>query len=414
MKFSKLSQLLLVSAIGLIVATLLTSCEIVTIDYVFVASSAGSGSGSAGQIQTYDVDSRSGALRTGQPTLSSGGSLPVALAVDSVYQNLYVANQGNSTVVHFAIAGNGVLTQKDSITLTTTPTPVALAVNSAGTYLYVLSGPHPSVLTAYSLTNGAIGSQVSQQTLSLSGVSSTYANDVLVPTGITVLANNSAVSGNAVFVTAYDQSAYNPGCTPFPACITSNANPGWVFGFTIGSGGILSASTDSPYKAGIKPTAIVSTPVNEYVYVTDFASDELIAYSIRGDNSLFFLINGPFKTGSEPQALAIDPRGKYIYVANSLSSSVSTFIIDLGTGTPSSESSSGNTDTEPVAITVDAGVGTFVFTANYLGNSITGFDLNVNTGAIATNQASPYPSGSHPSAVITVPAGSHAVETVTP
>ena len=98
MKFSKLSQLLLVSAIGLIVATLLTSCEIVTIDYVFVASSTGQGAGSAGQIQTYDVDSKSGALRIGQPSVPSGGTQPVALAVDSVYQNLYVANQGSSTV----------------------------------------------------------------------------------------------------------------------------------------------------------------------------------------------------------------------------------------------------------------------------------------------------------------------------
>ena len=64
MKFSKLSQLVLVSAIGLILATFLTACNLVTIDYVFVAASAGSSSGSAGQIYTYAVDAQSGALRT--------------------------------------------------------------------------------------------------------------------------------------------------------------------------------------------------------------------------------------------------------------------------------------------------------------------------------------------------------------
>ncbi len=373
----------------------------------------------AGQIQTYDIDSRTGALRVGQPTVSSGGNQPVAMAVDSVYQNLYVINQGNSSVVHFAVAGNGVLTQKDSITASSLPT--ALAVNTAGTYLYVLSGPNPTVLTAYSLASGAIGSKVSQQTLSLSGVSSAYANDVLIPTGITVLANNSYVSGNAVFVTAYDQSAYNPGCTPINTCITSNANPGWVFGFTIGSGGALSPSTtgtppvvDSPWEAGVKPTAIVSTPVNEYVYITDYASDELIAYSIPDGIGLHPLINGPFKTGSGPQAIAIDPRGLYIYVANTLNNSVTPYVIDRGTGTPSSLSGSRGTETLPVAITVDAGVGTFVYTANFQGDSISGFDLDVNTGAIAANQASPYPTGSQPSAVITIPAGSHAVEALAP
>ena len=61
MKFSKLSQLFLVSAIGLIVATLLTACQLVTIDYVYVAASAGTSAGSAGQIYTYAVDAQSGA-----------------------------------------------------------------------------------------------------------------------------------------------------------------------------------------------------------------------------------------------------------------------------------------------------------------------------------------------------------------
>ena len=138
MKFSKLSQLFLVSSIGLIVAALLTACQLVTIDYVFVAASAGTSAGSAGQIYTYAVDAESGALRTGAPTVSSGGTGPVAMAVTSDYANLYVANQGNNSVVHFTIADNGVLTQKDSITLAATP--VSLAVNSAGTYLYVVSG----------------------------------------------------------------------------------------------------------------------------------------------------------------------------------------------------------------------------------------------------------------------------------
>src|ERR1035441_9101650 len=93
MKFSKLSQLFLVSMIGLLVATLLTACQLVTIDYLFVA---GSGTGSDGQIQVYAVDSESGALRTGATSISSGGASPVSLAATSDYANLYVANQGNN------------------------------------------------------------------------------------------------------------------------------------------------------------------------------------------------------------------------------------------------------------------------------------------------------------------------------
>jgi 6-phosphogluconolactonase (cycloisomerase 2 family) len=269
------------------------------------------------------------------------------------------------------------------------------------------------VLTVYSLSNGAIGSQVAEQTLVLP---SPYASDVLVPTGITVLVNNGIETGNAVFVSAVDQSAYNPGGPP----TTSTANPGWVFGFSIGSGSALSASPDSPFKAGVSPSAIASTPTNEYVYVTDFADSTLIAYSVRDGVSLYPLINGPFKTGNLPTALAIDPRGKYIYVANSTSTSagggtVSCYIIDLASGTPSAEAVTGNaTDTDPVAITVDAGIGRFVFTANHIGDSVSGFTLSPDTGEITGNQASPYPAGYHPTAVVTIPTGSHSSQTVTP
>ncbi|MGA3135698.1 MAG: beta-propeller fold lactonase family protein [Terracidiphilus sp.] len=414
MKFSKLSQLFLVSTIGLLVATLLTSCEITTIDYVFVASSQGSGTGSPGQIETYDADSQTGALRTGTPAVNSGGSNPVAMAVTSDYQNLYVANQGNSSLVHFAIASNGVLTQKDSVTFSATP--ISLAVNSQGTYLYVVGSspkPGPGVLGVYSLgSDGAIGTPFAGAIPSI--MLPNFPNDTIIPTGVTVLANNSTVSGNAVFVTAYDQSAYNPGGTT-----TSTANPGWVFGFTVGSGGALTPATGSPYMAGVKPTAIIADPTDRFVYVTDYASNELIGYTIQDGSTLDFMVNGPFRTGNEPQALVVDPRGLYIYVANALDSSVSAYNITLATGAPSTVvnvigSPINSTDTTPVAILVDAAVGRFVYTANYQGNSISGFKLNADSGSLAPTQATPYPTGFQPTALVSVPHGNHALQTVTP
>jgi hypothetical protein len=65
MKFNKVSQLFLVSTIGLLVAILLPGCALVTIDYIYLAGSATSGSN--GIIQAFAVDSQSGALRTGKP-----------------------------------------------------------------------------------------------------------------------------------------------------------------------------------------------------------------------------------------------------------------------------------------------------------------------------------------------------------
>ncbi|MGD0788557.1 MAG: beta-propeller fold lactonase family protein [Terracidiphilus sp.] len=403
MKFSKLSQLFLVSAIGLFVATLLTACEIVTIDYLFVANSAGSGSSSAGQIQTYDADSETGALRVGQPAVPSGGSNPVSLAVTADYAHLYAANAGNNSVVHFALDGNGVLTQKD--TVTASGTPASIGVNTADTYLYVLSGTTSATLTEYSLSSGVIGTAANQVALTVPG----YAGDTIVPTGVTVLANN-----NNVYVTVYDQSAYNPGGTT-----TSTANPGWIFGYSVGAGGALSPVAGSPWKAGVKPTALASDPTSRFLYATDFASNQLIGFTIQSGGVLDFLINGPFKTGNEPSAICIDPRGKYIYVSNSLDSSVTAYTIDLSTGTPTGTinvtgSQVNATDTQPVAILVDPALGRFVYTANHIGDSISGFLMNTDTGAISQTQATPYPTGAGPTALAAVPHGNHSLQVTTP
>jgi 6-phosphogluconolactonase (cycloisomerase 2 family) len=251
---------------------------------------------------------------------------------------------------------------------------------------------------------------VAQANLTIPG----YATDTIVPTGINVLANN-----NAVFVTAYDQSAYNPGCTPAPSCASSTANPGWVFSFSVGSGGALSPSSGSPYRAGVKPSAVASDPTNRFVYVTDFASNELIGYTVQTGSVLDFLLNGPFKTGNEPAAITIDPRGLYIYVTNALDSSVTPYAIQLATGTPSAivnvtGSQTDSTDTQPVAVVVDSSVGRFVYTANHLGDSISGFELNANTGALAAAQASPYPVGASPTALASIPHNNHALEQTTP
>jgi 6-phosphogluconolactonase len=403
MKFSKLSQLFLVSVIGLLVATLLTACQLVTIDYVFLASSAPVGSNSNGQIDTFAADSESGALRKGAPTVASGGVTPVAMAISPGYSNLYVAHSGNNTIVHFDVADNGVLTAKDTVTLS--EPPVSLAVNPTGTALYVVSGTTTATLSEYSLSSGTIGSVTAQESLQIPG----FTTDAVVPTGVIVLPN-----GGAVYATVYDQSAYNPGGT-----ITSTAHPGWVFGFAIDSSGNLAPSPGSPYQAGVKPSSLVSDPTNRFVFVTDFASNQLIGYGINSGSILRFLINGPFKTGNQPTSVAIDPRGKYMYVSNALDSSVSAYVIDLATGTPSAAvnptgSATNSTDTQPVSIGIDPALGRFVYTANYLGNSMSGFRLDPNTGTLTITQTTPYPSDKNPTALVIVPHGNHSSQSVTP
>ncbi len=408
MKFSNLRQLLLVSAIGLVVATLFSGCQLVTIDYLFVATSASEIGGNAsacpgGEVETYAVDSQSGAVRTASPQVCSGGTTPTAIAVSPGYQNLYVANQVDMNIVHFAVAENGVLTKKESVSLATAP--VAMTVSPDGNTLYVVSGTTTASLSAYALSSGALGSATNQVSLTIPG----DASDSVVPTAVAVLAN-----GNAVYVTAYDSSSYNPG-----GITTSTASPGWLFGFTTGSGGALTATPGSPYSAGVKPSALVADPTNRFVYVTDFASNQLIGYGIYTGYTLNFLVNGPYKSGGQPSSIAIDPRGKFMYVSNSLDSSVTAYVIDLTTGTPSTAvnstgSQTNSTDTQPVSVAVDPALGRYVYTANFLGNSVSGFRLDPTAGTLKPTQSTPYPVGVHPTALVLVPHGNHSSQIVTP
>lgn len=408
MKFNKASQLVAVAGIGLVVAGLLSACQLVTIDYVFLASSSATTACSGGLLQTYAVDSQSGALRQGAEAVCSKGVAPVAMAISSDYQNLYVANTGDNSVVHYAVASNGVLTEKDSVTLDGPPT--SLAVDTASTYLYVVYGSSTATLAELPLSSGAIGAATATEALTVPD----YEGDAVVPTGVFVLANTATIKGAAVFATAYDKSAYNPGGTT-----TSSAHPGWVYSFAIGSGGALTPGNGSPYQAGVKPSSLVADPTDRFVYVTDFASNQLIAYSIQSGSKLSFLLNGPFKTGNQPEGIAVDPRGKFLYVANSLDSSVSAYVIDLATGTPSAAVNTtgaqvNSTDTQPIAIAVDPALGRFVYTANYLGNSVSGFRLDPTAGNLKQTQSTPYPSNAKPTALVIVPHGNHSVQAVAP
>ena len=312
-------------------------------------------------------------------------------------------------MAHFSIADSGVLTAKDTVNVGFAP--ASIAVNSTGTFLYVTgyvtgnSSTDTAELAVYPLSSGTIGSQAALLPLALLAPNS---GDLLVPTGVTVLEN-----GSAVYVAAYDESSYNPG-----GSTTSTAHQGWVFGFATGSGGALTLTTGSPYQAGVRPSALTADPTNRFVYVTDFASNALIGYTVENAGALLAMVNGPFKTGNEPVALTIEPRGLYIYVVDSLQNSVTSYSIVQATGAASATSSSvggaNPTDTEPVAIVVDPALGRYVYTANYLGNSISGFKLDPDSGSLTPNQATPYVSGQNPTALAAVPHGNHAVQVVTP
>ena len=116
MKFNRSSQLVLVSAVSLLVAGLVTACGTLTVDFVFVTSAKAAGPNNYGEVDVFEVNSESGFMRQ-IPTspFPSGGRNPVAEAVSSDATTLYVVNQDDNTIVQFVIGNDGKLYPQNTL-----------------------------------------------------------------------------------------------------------------------------------------------------------------------------------------------------------------------------------------------------------------------------------------------------------
>jgi 6-phosphogluconolactonase (cycloisomerase 2 family) len=391
--------LLLVSAAGLGVASLLTACEqltgTLTVDFVFVTSARAAGPNQYGQIDVFEINEQSGRMRQ-IPTspFPSGGRNPVAEVVNPSHSTLYVVNRDDNTIVQFAIGTDGKLYPQNTVN---TPGifPVTTAV--AGTNLFVAdtyeplptcspASPCPGSIAAFPIlsddsldrdhpfANTELGTNY--WPLIVPGSSS----NLVTPTAI-------AASGSNVFVTAYDNTA----------------KTGYVFGFTVSGTSLTPTNGGVPIPAGLHPSAIAIDPTGAYLYVTDAASNNVLGFTVTG-SSLAPIAGSPFAAGNAPAAIVIDQTGTLAYVANSLDSNITGYKISAG-GVLKSVGIFAS-DTQPVAIGIDSGLNQYLFTANFLANTVSGYRIDSTTGSLVNSQFSPSAANANPTAVAAIPHGS--------
>ena len=402
MKFNKSSQLVLVSAASLLVASLLTACsqftQTLTVDFVYVTSAKAAGPNNYGEINVFEINSESGRMRQ-IPTspFPSEGRNPVAEAVSSDNASLFVVNQDDNNIVQFVIGNDGKLYPFNTVN---TPGVFPLAIAATASNLFVVDTyqPLPTCSTA-APCSGSIGvfplaTATSNNPVAIGKPATNPANsanfwpltvaanptDVIVPTAVNVLA-----SGNNVYVTAYDT--------------TANPHVGYIFGFSVGAGGVLTPLAGSPFSAGVFPSAIASDKAGSYLYVTDETKGNVLGYSVASGIPTP-LASSPFVTGTAPTAIVVDPSFPFAYVTNSIDSSVTAYSISSGALT---RIGSYPTGLQPVAIGIDPSTNHFLYTANFLGNNVTGFQLSQTAGTLLYSQQSPFPSNDQPTAVAAIP-----------
>jgi 6-phosphogluconolactonase len=390
MKFGKVGQVTLVSAIALLVATLFTACGTLNVGFLFVPTNKQT----PGQIEVYEVDSESGSLRT-IPTspFPSGGRDPIAEAVDSNYKNLYVVNQDDNNIVQFGIGTDGKLYPQATVN-TPGSFPLALALNSTHTFLYAvdtlapiagctLTNPCPgNVFVCPINSDGSLGTPVNNTKQCLLSyplrLTPADATTVLTPTALSILANDSTL-----YVTAYNQAN----------------KKGYIFPFTINGDGSLSAlNGGNPLSAGSQPAAMTSDSSAQALYVADQSANQIYSYTVQSSGTPLAL-KATIGTGGQPTSLAMLD-DKFLYVTNSADSNVTAYSVSSGNMTNIATYAS---DVNPIAITVDPRKVGFLYTVNFLGSSLSGYKINPDDGTLINTQRTPYASSVQPTAITGIP-----------
>jgi 6-phosphogluconolactonase len=418
MKFDKPSQLALIAAASLVAATMVTACsqieQTLTVDFVFVASSKAAGPNNYGLIDVFEINSESGKMRhIPASPFPSGGRDPVSEAVSADFGSLFVANQDDNSIVQFVIGTDGKLYPYNTVN---TPGifPVVIAADKsdlfvADTYqpLAICSIAEPCsgsigvfpLTAATSTTPATIGAPATNAAISANywPIELAGSSDIIVPTAMQIASGSNEGSNAYVYVTAYDSSV--------------SPTVGYIFGFQVGSGGVLTALPGSPYAAGTQPSGIAGDSTGSYLYVTDVAGADVLGYSIASSSAanpgaLTTLSGSPFPAGNQPSAIVVDPAYPYAYVVNAEDATIQAYSIANGELTNLGGSStpvSYGTGSQPVAVGIDPSTERFVFTANFLSNTVSGFELNPTGGNLVESQFSPFASDAWPTAVAAIP-----------
>ena len=376
-----------------------------TVDYLYVTSNLVN----PGQVNVYQVDSESGALRQiADSPYPSGGRNPVSEAAAPNGKYLYVANHDDNTIVQFAIGTDGKLYP---LTTTNTPgtEPVALTINPAGTALYVLDyyapaapghpsytdlNPGPGALIVYPVnSDGSLGTPLSVGAANYFPVQCFPTNLAITPNGNFIYVTNT----NAVVVTTSP-----PVTGTVPILPASCPSSGTVSAFSVSASAVNPvAGTPFITGAGSQPTGVIADPGNGSVYVTDSHLNQVYTFTIQTSGAL--ALAGNAATGNMPMGGTVVTNAssaKFLYVTNYKDGSLS--IYSLSSGLPSLVTTSNAGSSGPLCILADPDTGRFLYIADYIGGTIGGAELNPSTGTLITNQGSPFVSSGQPTCVAAV------------
>lgn len=357
--------------------------------FAYVANKSGN------DVSVYLVSSSVGAMEEIMNSPFAAGSAPSSVTIDPSGRFAYVTNSGGpdisayvldpatgapSPITSGASACLNLSTANPNNCFATGPSPQAVAVDSTGSYAYVLTSDG---VYRYSI-DGTTGALTQLTPATSAGTS---------PQAMALLPNS---AGDFLYVA------------------NSGSNDISVYQVDESSGALTEIS-GSPFPAGDTPKAITIAPNGQFAYVANSAGNDISAYTVDSSGALTPITGGNaspcngtlspnpnncFTAGTTPVSITIDATGSYLYTANSGSDNVSGYSIDGGTGElteiagpPASPYTAGTT---PVSVTLDPS-GKFAYATNSGSNDVTAYTVDGATGAlVAVNVSGSFNTGSGP------------------
>jgi 6-phosphogluconolactonase len=286
-----------------------------TKSFAYVAN-AGDGT-AAGNVESYSLDLSGAMLQIG---LTKVGLSPVALAMDSKGKFLFVANRDSNSIAVFAVGANASLTAVPNAV--TIPTPVALAVTPGNDILFVADrsegyvwalqiGASGVLTTSANLPPVVSGSSPSGLAMNAAGTFLYVANrDSENVSGFTIASGGGQIAGT---LTPIAGSPYATGLGPVAGAVdpsgqflyVTDQNSNQVSGYRIRAGtGTLTPLSNSPYSAGAGPDYVAISPTNKFLYVSNSGAASISAYKIDPTSGNLIPASGAVPTGASPAGIA--------------------------------------------------------------------------------------------------------------
>ena len=185
----------------------------------------------------------------------------------------------------------------------------------------------------------------------------------------------------------------------------TNYNSGTVSAYTIdAASGALTPVPGSPFPAGNGPGAIAVNPSRDVVYVTNFDSDTISVYEIETTGALKLVQT--LATGGGPDAIAINSARTLAYVVNFRADRVSAYKIDTTGRLEAGVSTTTVPARGPNAITISPTDSSLIYVTNEETHNVSAYRIvDAATGQLASLSGSPFATGLGPEGVVVDPTG---------